>query len=430
MGVALALFLCVAQTIGSIVLILPCLLCYLVLVGYACTVNFTLPILLFFLPWSALLRLSPDSYSFYTFSIIIVCLFSIYKNRNKFKRYHLLAGFGILFITLLSKLLSGFSLSFDYISFVMLIFLFPVVKEESAQNQYDFYRIVTFFSTGIVVAAICAQQFSGYAHISKYIRVDSYLTITRMAGFYGDPNFYTAQITAALAGGLVMILKEKKSSKIVCLSALLLLLLYCGLLSGSKSFAIIAGAIICLWVIEVLKLRGRTGLKIALLLGCAAAVALLCTSAVLGSLVDVIATRFSGATDVSGFTTGRTDLWLNYIRHIMNDRKLLLLGEGFTNVKIDGRASHNTILQMVFQFGVLGVPFLIVWLVGFYRQGVTFRGPTKPQKICELMLILGTIFPWLAIDALFFDEFFLLQWFLLMGLRQLRNAERTDFEYE
>ncbi len=423
-SIALALLLCAAQISGSTIMILACLAVFMLLMGWTCSQDFTLPMLLFFLPWSQLMRTSPDSFSFYTFGMVLVCAISIFKNWSRFKRYHILVGLGLLLLSLLSKLLDGSSLSFDYIAFMMLVLLFPVVKEEWIAPKYDFFQVVVFFSTGIILAALCAQQFASYSNIAKYIDVDSYLTIKRMSGFYGDPNFYTAQITAALGGGLVMILRETKKGRTVFLAVILLLLMYCGLLSGSKSFAIIAILILCLWVIEVLKMQGRTGLKISLLIGCAVAVFFLVSSALLSNLIEVFITRFSFSSDMSDFTTGRTDLWKMYLEELMGDGKLLLLGKGFTKEFLYGRASHNTILQIVYQFGLLGAPLLFAWIAGFFRDVAKGTNSERKHLLGTLILMVGVFSPWLAIDVLFFDEFFLLQWYVFIGLRQLRTEER------
>ena len=37
----------------------------------------------------------------------------------------------------------------------------------------------------------------------------------------------------------------------------------------------------------------------------------------------------------------------------------------------------------------------------------------------------GAFIPWLALDALFFDEFFLLQWFVYMGMQELLWTAET-----
>ena len=42
------------------------------------------------------------------------------------------------------------------------------------------------------------------------------------------------------------------------------------------------------------------------------------------------------------------------------------------------------------------------------------------------MIIVATLIPWIAIDALFFDEFFLMQWYVFCALQQLRSEEATQ----
>lgn len=415
------LVLCMVQIIGNSILVLACLAAFLLLVGWTCIKNYTLPILLFFLPWSQLLRQTPTSFSFFTFGLVLVCFVSIIKKGFRFKRYHIVVGFALLALTLLSKLIDGSGLTFDYIAFIMLIMLFPVVKEEWRAKRYDFYTVVTFFSAGIVAAALCAQWFTPYYNIAKFIRVDSYLTITRLSGFYVDPNFYTAQITAALSGVLLMLLREKSRSRLTVQAVLLLLLVYCGFLSASKSFVLVAIALLIFWTVEVLRTPGRVGMKLILIFGVTLFIGFIATSALFSGLLDVIATRFSYATDASGFTTGRTELWASYINELFSDAKVIFLGKGFTNIKLNDRASHNTILQIVFQLGLIGGCFLTWWIKRFFRDAIQPAKAPNWSKNTLMIMLVGVFLPWMAIDVLYFDEFFLLQWYVFAGIRELRS---------
>lgn len=418
LSIALALALCGAHVAGSNALVLPCLAAFLALVGWCCTKNYTLPILLFFLPWSPILRTGPDSFSFFTFGQVLVCAISVLKKQFRFKRYHIVCAVVLMVLTLVSKLVDGSSLSFDYFAFIMLILLFPVVKEEWTQKQYDFYRIVTGFSLGIIIAALSAMFFANAPSISRFIKVDSYLTIIRRCGFYGDANFYTAQITAAMSGCFALLLKEEKKSRVAFLSLLLVLMIYCGFLSGSKSFVLVTACIMLLWLISFIRMRGKVALKIILFTGLALLTVYIVTSAVFKGLLDVIILRFSSSDDLDSFTTGRIELWQTYILEIFKNIKVFFFGKGFTNIKLNDRGSHSTVIQCLYQFGLVGMAVLLFWVVCFYRDTSHQHLRIKRLTLNLTMVLVGVILPWLAIDILFFDEFFLLQWYLFIAMQQ------------
>lgn len=431
MYLLLALAVCVGQILGSTVLILGILVIYMLLLGWSCTQEFTLPALLFFLPWSQILKTGPGAFSFYTFGMVLVCVISLVKRRFWLRRYHMAAGIGLLALTLFAKLLDGSFLAFDYIAFIMLLFLFPVVKEEWVKEEYDFFEVVFFFSAGVIAAALCAKTLSVYPNIARYINIHSYLNIVRLSGFYGDPNFYTAQITAALSGCLVAVLRESSRRRVTVAAILAVVLIYCGFLSGSKSFALIAAMIVMLWCVEIGRMRGKSGRKLLLVIGGITVAVFIATSAFFKGLIEMFITRFSYSKDLSSFTTGRVELWLSYLDEIFNSAKILLLGKGYTNVKVDDRAPHNTVIQAVFQFGIIGIPMLLGWCAGFFREtNPGYKTETK-WKLSALILATGAFVPWLALDILFFDEFFLLQWFVFAGVRQLRcgySSESKEIE--
>lgn len=423
--IALSLFLCFSQILGNTLLILACLGSYLVVLAWGCWNNQALLILLFFLPWSPLMRLSPTSYSFYTFGMVLSCCISMVRNNLKLKKYAVIAGFLLLLTTLLSKLLDGSSLQFDYIAFIMMIVLFPVVKAAKDKQEYDFYQIVMYLSLGVIIASLCALNFAGYPTIRRFIRIDEYQTIIRRSGFYGDANFYVAQILAALGGALSLTLQEKKRSRVVILMVTVLFLLYCGFLSGSKSFALVCALLLLLWIIATLKLRGRMGLKFMLLSCFLGAVIYIATSAMFGGLIEVIIERFSRSSDFDSFTTGRAGLWNSYVADILGDIKVFFLGRGFTNIKVNGKASHSTIIQIFYQFGLLGTPVIIYWIVGLFQSDKKARLKRRKFGLNQLLVFVGSFIPWLALDIVFFDEFFLFQWYMIAAMTQFDEQETT-----
>ncbi len=419
-SIVLVLFLCVAQVNGSSLLILLCLAAYLCLLCWCCVKDFTLPLLLFFLPWSQLLRLSPNDFSFYTVGMILVCGIHLLK-RNRLRKYHIILTALLMVLTLSIKLIDGNFIDFDYITIFMLFLFFPVVKDEWSRKRYDFYTTVCFFALGIVLAAICAKELYDYGNIRAFIQVNAWQNVTRRSGFYDDPNFYTAQITAALGGAFAIILRQRKASHTVFLAALIILLLYCGMFSSSKSFLLITIILMAIWIVEVFRIKGRTALKVCLLVGCFVTVVLLLTLSVFEELWLSFADRLSYSDTMSDITTGRTDIWQNYLRQMFSDMKLLIFGNGLTKEYIGGRASHNTLLQLYYQFGLVGVPLVMAWIVYFYRDLPKWE--TKKRRTIALLLLIGSFAPWVAIDALFFDEFFLLQWYVFSGLLHFRTDQ-------
>lgn len=419
--IALSLLLCLVQIMGNSLLVLGCLGAYLLLLGWSCIQNRTLLVLLYFLPWAPILKTGPTSHSFYTFGLVLICCISILRNKLWFKKYTLVSGIVILFLTLLSKLLDGYGLEFSFIAFIMMILVLPSVKEEYRNQTYDFYRVNLFFASGIIIAALCAMEYADFPNIAKYIRVDAYQQIVRRCGFYSDANFYVAQINAALSGSMLLLLRENNRKKLVLLIFFIGLLLYCGALSGSKSFVVVTACTVVIWVIDTLRMKRKTGFKIFLLLTMAMLGVYIVTSDLFRELITVLETRFSGTGNLDDLTTGRVELWRGYTKELFGNGKVLLLGNGFTNVKLDGRASHNTILQLIYQFGIAGALFLIYWSICFLRDGPTQKFGKKGNLREIFIVILGVYLPWMALDMLFFDDFFLLQWYLFTAYHATKN---------
>lgn len=426
--ILLSLLMCAAQITGVTLAVVACLGLYMILVAISCCYDFTLPILLFFMPWSPVLRTNPSSFSFYTFGMVLICLISVIKRGFNFRNYQLKAGIMLLLVSLFAKLLSGNALAFSYIAFIMMIFLYPGVKEEWWEGKYDFYQLVTFFSWGVIISAICALNFAEFANIRRFIKVDGFAMIIRRSGFYGDANFYTAHILSAIGGVLALILQEKKKGRLAFLGMMVALLVYCGFLSASKSFVLVIAAILFLWIIALLKVRGRAGLKLIVIFLLIAGVIFIATSALFSGLIEVLLMRFSFANDLNSFTTGRIDIWRNYLEEMLGNAEVFFLGKGFTDVKVKGRASHNTIIQIFYQFGLIGAPMMLYWITCFFREAKLTLRAQKALDLKKMIVMVGSFLPWMAIDVLFADEFFLLQWYVLVAMNYLTPGKERGIE--
>ena len=415
----------VMQVLGSTPGLVAVMLIFAAVIVLATVNDMAIPVLLFFLPWSPLMKLRPGTTSVYTLAIIAVLLMLLLKNVKRFSIGHVFPAALLFALTVVVKTVTDASMDASFILFFSCMLLFPLAANERGKS-YDFYMLVVFFAVGIITSAISAQQLVIFPTISRYIIVIEYNQLTRLSGYYGDPNFYAAHITAAIAGCVVLFLNEIGIKKKIALGVLFALLVYCGLLSVSKSFAFIFVCILLLWVIEILFKKGRISSKLTMILALAVGGMYILSSIVLTDLLDMMIDRFAGVGNISDFTTKRSELWVSYLRVFEEEPLVLLFGKGYTNNLINGRGSHNVLIQSVYQFGLVGSAMLLVWLFQYMKnvlRGMRFKTGHTVQL---LILLGGAIGPWLALDLLMFDEFFIIPYFVFLGMTYLYDVGQKD----
>lgn len=409
------LLLVLAQTVGNGFLLLLVLIGCLLLAALACRQGLAIPVLLFFLPWSPLMKLAPGRISFYTIGLLICCALALAQDGMRLTVRQVVLAASLMALTLTAKILQTGSITNDYLMFVSMLLLFPCVAR-SCPRATSFRCATMFFAGGIFSAAILARLVAHYPNISRYIIVESYLTVTRLSGFYGDPNFYSAHVTACLAGVLVLLSRETEKRCQILLAAVSVALLYCGLLSASKTFVLTVACLFLFWL-PILLERGNYGsARTRLLFGVLCAVAFVLVSPAFRQVIRIISARFTEGEGLAGLTTNRTTLWLQYLTAFVHDIPLTLFGAGYTSVNLFRKASHNTLIQAVYQFGILGIPLLLVWMWNMLAD--MFPESDKPLAGWKytVLLCVGSFLPWMALDILQYDEFFLLPVYVLLGV--------------
>jgi uncharacterized membrane protein len=116
-------------------------------------------------------------------------------------------------------------------------------------------------------------------------------------------------------------------------------------------------------------LKGRAGRKALLIVISALAALYIASSSMFGDLFDIVMSRLENANNWSDFTTHRTDIWADYSEAIFLNIKILLLGNGLTNIKLNDISTHNTIIQCIWQFGIIGAPIIMWWAINFMKEG-------------------------------------------------------------
>lgn len=415
-----------AQVIGSSAILIACLAFFLGLCVWAAVHGMVMPVLLFFLPFAPLLKLQPGANSFFTVALVAVYLVYLVLGSKNINVNHFIPALIIIAMALVVKTFNNYAVDDGFILFSASLLLIPFLTRE-ADGKYDFYWLTLFFAIGIAIGALSAQYLSGYPTITRYIETHSLLGTLRRSGYYGDPNFYSAHITAVLGGVLVLLLTKLKKAKIVALIVTAMVMFYCGFMSVSKTFLLVTACLLLFWGVAIIFQRGKLSEKFMVILTFGVGVVFLLSSTVFTDLVDMFVSRFLMDNNMSDFTTRRTDLWKQYMDAFSEQPSLLIFGQGITRVLVNDRSSHNTIIQSVFQFGLVGIGFLAAWLVCFVRTllaGVR-TGAKHLTKI--FILLMGAFGPWMALDLLFFDEFFLMPIYVCAAVRYLaRNNEEEE----
>ena len=205
-----------------------------------------------------------------------------------------------------------------------------------------------------------------------------------------------------------MVLTEKKPLYAGLYFIPIIVLSYCGAIAASKSFLLVFTLMLLVWLAALyFNKRRRPLVKIAVTVFIALSLLIVFCTDIFSDSLAVMKFRLQQSTDLSSFSTHRSELWLNYYNAFVDDFKLLFFGQGITKGVIGSRASHNTIIQIIYQLGIIGGSMLLIWGVNYYKLLLP-KKPRRKDTLALIMLMIGIFLPWFSLDMLLFDEFFLL----------------------
>lgn len=382
----------------------------------------SLAVLLFFLPFSAIIKTSPGAISLCSVAValLVVKMFMMTKIRVSAKGILLILM--LVVITVFGKVIYDYSFDTSYIMFFV-TFFFVAFASWNFADRISFEKMVFAFATGIILATVLSLMFQGNENLNAYIKVlvQENLEIERLCGFYPDPNFYAAQTVTAFGCLLLIAGKSAVGHRITILYAFLTVI--CGATSLSKSFAIALLVVFTVWLFSLPQMRIGASKKLKILSFVSVVVLIALVSGALDGQIEDFIVRFASAEDAEGLTTGRTELWKEYIAFLTANPAALLVGQGLTPVFNGVEAgSHNTVIQMVYQFGLIGTGVM----VAFWGQLSTYVCKRQKTKLFPYLLLgVSCFFMWFGLDELLFDDFFLTMALFIFGKRYLTQQQAT-----
>ncbi|KQL17972.1 O-antigen ligase family protein [Cytobacillus solani] len=389
--------------------------------------RYFLPIMLFFLPWSPVLKFSPGTHSFY--SMIVPCLFMlvILEYFIKNKKYKLKFIFIPLFLsayTLTIKLVNGIIPGNSHFFFILLIIFIPMYMHKY-KDEINFETCVLFITTGVLSACFASKILMTLPHMVGYINVYTWkrMGLTRLSGFYGDANFYSVHILVAIACLLLTLKNTKKTISIMVQLLSIIALIYFGMLSVSKMFILCLVLMGGIWLFCFLIVRQSVMYKLKFLLFSVVILIAFFSSSLFTEQLNQYLIRFSMVSDAQSLTTGRSELVNMYIEYFMGNLNTLFFGMGLSPVYVNGYSSHNTIIQMIYQLGILGS----ILMIGWWRM--VYKGLSNKIKLSFVnsmyLLMIGVAYflPWLSLEMLYFDEFFYITILVFISKNYLSSSQ-------
>lgn len=140
--------------------------------------------------------------------------------------------------------------------------------------------------------------------------------------------------------------------------------LFVGFLTKSKAFLIAVSLVILYLVIYLILKYKKKSLRVVLpILGICALLSL-CFYKTLWSIFERFF-YYSGDTLLSMITSGRSDIWGDYVDYILESPLRILFGSGICASDVVSIGPHNLFIALMFRFGIVGI-IAIVGLVGTY----------------------------------------------------------------
>lgn len=346
--IALSSMLFYNYTMSSDMLSLLCTVGYCVYV-LRCREEYALPSMVFMSLFAYLFSYNEINLLFFiSFSFIIRV--TILSNSSKPNLVFLIAYFithliatsvSNINIFLLSTILSLFSVYFASLA---------VEKTKTSLLGDSF--VVSFFISSLF------GYLKDTTRLAERFDADEAFEMLRYSGLSYDANFYSLIAVVAICIVVHNIKKQGSFINYIVLAGIVLL----GMQTLSKSFYLCA-AVLVLYSLIVSKNKK----KYVLFLGVGFVAVLPYIIDSLLPLLDIMDQRLDRSQDASSFTTGRTDLWKMYSDILLSSADGLLVGHGAV-LPHGMEAAHNTYLELLFKFGIIGTLFDLLLLSNTFKR--------------------------------------------------------------
>ena len=387
--------------IPKLVLLAVVLICASILV---CKSFVSTSLLFFFFPFSYIFAYK--QYSLCIFMAVAYILKTVFKGKIYRKAFYtiLLLAYCFFFANYsIGNVKLGTMISPILIS--LLIFVC------SETEQADYPVMINFFKDGFIISAIIGLFKDYIPSVSRLFDSDFVNdsgsvdpnVFQRYFGLTYDPNFFTV-VNCVLIAIILFTTKRFTVKELIQL----LFLSVTGIMTFSKSYLLLIAFIIGVYVFKRSRHVGRNTV---IFFGVIVTFILI-ENIMQVDLISVVTGRFKTFSESGDLTTGRLELWKDYLIYIFKSPYILFFGEGFNAVALNVKAAHNSYIDFVYRFGIIGSVLWLIYFVMSYRtvykkqQGRNDLATNMPLLICLIGFMFLSAFSFQQLWCCFCLSFF------------------------
>lgn len=223
-----------------------------------------------------------------------------------------------------------------------------------------------------------------YCRLEQILSIDYVegITTLRFAALSFDPNYFT--ILSVITLFILLFDYGVHFKNKLLWSVLVVITITSAAMTFSKSFYISLIAIILLMLLKAPNRIKKTAVYSLPLLF----ILLVVFWNDVENALGIMEARFGSADDINGLTTGRSEIWELYLYEMTSYPDKMLFGHGFLDLE---RAAHNTYIEVVFKFGLIGLLVNILY-IGLCFKTIKGKGNFKLVNSFFALLFLSLLY--------------------------------------
>lgn len=330
--------------------------------------------MMFIVPFANIFKAGVQSTSFFTYLTLLLAIKLLFGKRN------FSSVFVVIWIAMFIYQAVGCDMQVTVLIKQAAILL--IVYGYFNFCKVDPKALTMSFTAGLILSCIVAVNSDLIPGLSMFMQIiktfELEVNVIRFTGLYVDPNFLTLASVMSMSSILVLV-KEKRMSKYAMIPCLIVT--YFGLMTSSKSFFLMLAIIAVLYIVHSFKNKDYFAAVCGIVI--IAVVVVLTINGTIGLFANFMA-RLRYSDDI---TTGRTDIWLRYIKHILDSPLNLIFGFGIA-APILRKAAHSTYIDFIYFYGLVGSALFISGIVvSMSKKRITYRISNIAVFVCFAFLL-------------------------------------------